>query len=465
MRPRVSSILIVIVVLIVIAAYMFFASNGTMAFRRVAWDQKFDRPAEGYYASLAEGFRRGQLSMAHEADPRLKAAFDPYRADVREKYHAPFLWDASFYRGKYYLYFTPLPVILFYLPFRVIAGAYPLDALAGVFFSAWAFVMATLTLRQAFKSRNLHLSLPLWILVIGLGNVIAFTLSFVRTYEVAILGATAMSATWAYALLRFMETQSAKHAAWMGLWLALAIIARPNLIVLSMIVPFTIPLRNRRAWAAVLAPVVIVAVLTGAYNYLRFGSARQLGWTYQLTGQPMRSYRACSLCSFPEALRAINHTANYLGLPPKIHTGFPFIEATFPQVDASVSLPGNEPVVGILAVNPLVIVANILALLLLPMWRTLDTTDRAGLRILAGSWLVLLSLSTCWYVVARYSLDFMLLMCVASAIVIESGLTQLAAHGVSIRAMRIAVVVLGVLSILIGTLLGFEGPFGAFHAH
>lgn len=457
-----SRLILIITILIVLVAYAFFASNGTMAFHRVAWDQTFKRPAEGYYASLAEGFRRGQLSMAHEADPRLKAAFDPYRADVREKYHAPYLWDASFYHGKYYLYFTPLPVILFYLPFRVIAGAYPLDALAGVFFSAWAFVMATLTLRRAFKARTLHLPLALWILVIGLGNVIAFTLSFVRTYEVAILAATAMSATWAYALLRFMETQSAKHAAWMGLWLALAIIARPNLIVLSLIVPFTIPLRNRRAWAAVLAPVVIVAVLTGAYNYLRFGSARQLGWTYQLTGQPMRNYHACGCSNFPQLLRAINHAANYLALPPKIHTRFPFVEATFPQVDPSISLPGNEPVVGILAVNPLVIVANILALLVLPAWRTLDTTDRFGLRLLGGSWLVLLSLSTCWYVVARYSLDFMLLMCLASAIVIESGLTFLGAHGVSIRAMRIAAIALAILSIVIGTLLGLEGPFGAF---
>src|SRR5204862_40417 len=304
MRPRLSPILIAIAVLAVLAAYVFFASNGTMAFRRVAWDQKFERPAEGYYASLAEGFRCGQLSMAHEADPRLKAAFDPYRADVREQCHAPYLWDASFYRGRYYLYFTALPVVLFYLPFRVIAGAYPLDALAGVFFSAWAFIMATLTLRRAFLGRNLHLPLPLWILVIGLGNVIAFTLSFVRTYEVAILAATAMSATWAYALLRFIETQSAKHAMWMGLWLALAVVA----------------------------------------------------------------------------------------------------------------------------------------LLLRPAWRTRATPARAGPRLLAGARLVLLSLSACWYVVARYSLDFMLLMCIASAIAIECGLAQLAAHGISIRALRIGIV-------------------------
>ncbi|PYQ28848.1 MAG: hypothetical protein DMF56_14335 [Acidobacteria bacterium] len=463
MRPRLSPILIAIAVLAVLAAYVFFASNGTMAFRRVAWDQKFERPAEGYYASLAEGFRRGQLSMAHEADPRLKAAFDPYRADVREQYHAPYLWDASFYRGRYYLYFTALPVVLFYLPFRVIAGAYPLDALAGVFFSAWAFIMATLTLRRAFLGRNLHLPLPLWILVIGLGNVIAFTLSFVRTYEVAILAATAMSATWAYALLRFIETQSAKHAMWMGLWLALAVVARPNLIVLTLIVPFTIGLRNRRAWVAFIIPAILVAVLAGTYNYRRFGNVRQLGWTYQLTGQPMRNYRACSLCNVAEGLRAVNHAANYIGLPPKIRTRFPFVEATLPQVDASISLPGNEPVVGILAVNPLVIAGNVLALLLLPAWRTLDTTARAGLRLLAGAWLVLLSLSACWYVVARYSLDFMLLMCIASAIAIECGLAQLAAHGISIRALRIGIVALAVGSIVIATLLGFEGPFGAFH--
>ena len=94
----------VFAVLAVVTVYVFFASAGTMAFRRLPWHRgQTESPGSGYYASLAEGFLRGQLEMATPADPRLAHLKNPY--DVNS-YEEPVdrVWDASYFHGRYYLY-------------------------------------------------------------------------------------------------------------------------------------------------------------------------------------------------------------------------------------------------------------------------------------------------------------------------------------------------------------------------
>src|SRR5215213_3560711 len=97
----------------VVAAYAFFASYGEFEFHSRQWDTPGGRPGDAYYASLSEGFLRGQLSMAHKPDPQLMAMANPYDYAEREKIKVPYLWDASYLNGRYYLYFTPLPAFFF----------------------------------------------------------------------------------------------------------------------------------------------------------------------------------------------------------------------------------------------------------------------------------------------------------------------------------------------------------------
>src|SRR5687768_11579465 len=117
---RMSAILTAAAILFVLYAYTFFATYGRFHFHSRPWDLPGGRPGDAYYASLTEGFLRGQLSMAHRPDPRLMAMPHPYDHQAREANKVPYLWDASYFNGRYYLYFTPLPALLFYLPFRVI---------------------------------------------------------------------------------------------------------------------------------------------------------------------------------------------------------------------------------------------------------------------------------------------------------------------------------------------------------
>ncbi|HYO77453.1 MAG TPA: hypothetical protein VE010_13410, partial [Thermoanaerobaculia bacterium] len=118
-------------VLFVIFTYAFFGSAGTLEFRRVV-------PERTYYGNLTEGFLRGQLNMISGAEPEILRLENPYELKQREG--LAYLWDASLYNGRYYLYFSPVPILLFVLPFRVTSGGLPSDELSAAFFFVWAFL-------------------------------------------------------------------------------------------------------------------------------------------------------------------------------------------------------------------------------------------------------------------------------------------------------------------------------------
>lgn len=436
-----------------------------MRFHRLHWfDQHSDSLAAEYYTLQTEGFLRGHLSMAATPDARLLTMKNPYDFQARQDLNVDYLWDASYYRGKYYLYFTPLPVLLFYLPYRVLARGYPSDAFAATFFSAWAFVMATLFLRRALANRKRSVPMWVWILFVGIGNMIPFSLSDVRVYEVAVLCGVAMSATWAWALLRFLEKPDARRAVWVGVWLALAIASRANLIVL--LLPTVVVMwrhRSARVVAAAAAPLFVVACALLTFNYARFGNPLESGIQYQMTFVDMSTVSRCGLRSLKELTRFFDNALEYQFWTPMVWTKFPYLEALGARVDPKVSFPGDsEQVVGVAVIMPLMMIGTAFALLLVLARVRDDPAVVASAAVFAGAWLILFSLSTCWWIVARYSLDFMMLMALATPVCVEIGLAMLAQWDIRTMPLRILFVVLTVYSIVFGALMGFDGRMGAF---
>ena len=461
-------------VLAVLAAYFFFPSGGTFDFRRIPWDQS-------YYASLAEGFFRGHLYMASEPDPRLMSLPFPYDHKAREG--TEYIWDASYLNGHYYLYFSPVPALTFYMPYRLLRGAYPRDGLAAAVFASWAFLAAVAFARRALaltsgapassppgqppgRRRSVG---PLWILLIGFGNVAIFQLADIRIYEVAILAGAAMTATWAYALVRYVEQPTVRRAVWMSVWLALSIAARPNVGVLLFVTAAVLLLNakeRRRTFVAAAVPLAIIAAAMLTYNVARFGRPLEFGETYQLTFVPMEGRAVCRLCTLPELSRFGNNVMHYLFWAPSIRSEFPFVGVQYANPDPNVSfpMPGSEPMIGVVPLVPLTMFGTLLAVLFALRRARPDDGTRAGMQVMAAAWLILLALSTCWWIVSRYSLDFMFLMAAASVICVESGLTFLESIGVRLLPVRIAVFVLAVYSILMGFMLGFaNGTFKRLH--
>lgn len=453
----------------VLAIYVFFGSVGRMSFRRIQWYQQHtDSPGAEYYVRLADGFLHGHLSMTASADPRLETMPDPYDYDARTGQGIDSLWDASYYKGAYYLYFTPLPALLFYIPHKLLTGGYPNDQLAGTFFAAWAFVAAALFLHRALRERRRYLPIWLWVPFVGLANLVPFSLPDLRVYELAVLCGAAMSATWALALLRFVEAPTRARAVMMTFWAAMAFASRQDLIVLLLPTAAALyfvdqPLRVRvRNAVAAAVPLALIFVALAAYNYARYGQIREYGLEYQMTFVSMKGQRMCSLCTTSEAWRFVNNAVHYEFFTPAIWTSFPYVEPLAAHVDRRVSFPGDpEQIVGIAAIAPLTIAGAIAALLLTLMRRQRDAATSATIAVSAGSWLVLFALSTCWWIVARYSLDFMLLMLIASAVAIERCLAHLDGT-IRLFPLRAGVAILAVYSILVGSLMGFEGRNAAF---
>lgn len=436
-------------VLAVLAAYVWFGSGGTFSFRRVSWERTGESGfTERYYAALAEGFLRGHLDLPYARDGRWGQLANAYDFKERERVGMQWeMWDASLYNGRFYLYFSPVPVLLFYIPFRLIAGAYPPDALAATFFCAWAFLACVAFARRALGERMR----AIWVLLIGLGSVVPFMLTFVRAYEVAVATGMAMTASFAYALLRFTETRSTKHAVWMGVWLALAIATRPNLAVLAIVAVFVL-FRHWRAAMFALIPIAVVGGSYAIYNYARFGNPLELGMTYQISYLPMWRAAPCSLCSAPDAIRFVNNVMHYVFWAPTFTGPFPYADFQRSALDPAVSFTGGaEQIVGIAALVPLVLVGTAIAL----VWRA--EWNRAPRIVMASAWLILAGLATCRWVTARYSLDFMLLMTTSAIVCIELALTD-----VRRRAVAIVIAIVACYSILTGVLAGVRGPEGIF---
>jgi hypothetical protein len=234
----------------------------------------------------------------------------------------------------------------------------------------------------------------------------------------------------------------------MGVFLALAVAARPNLIVL--IIPTLLAMyRTRpllRIARAALLPIVISTAILWSYNFARFGKPFELGVTYQMEFTSMIGKRVCAVCNSKEVLRVFNNAEHYLLWPVSIDSHFPFVSLQASRLDPAVSAPlGADTILGLFAMLPIAAMGTVFAL----MRRRDGATD-----VMFGAWLVLGALCTCWWVVARYSLDFTMLMAVASIVCIE--------RAPATRMLRIVTTTLAVYSIALGLLLGFEGLGGSF---
>lgn len=428
-----------IAILLVAAAYFFAGSNGRFRFELIGWEQS-------HYASLAEGFLRGQVSMAHVPDPALVAVPDPWLPELRKD--VPSLHDASYFEGRYYLYFTPIPALLVHIPVKLATGRYPSDPLAGTLFAIGAFLAQAAFVLRALRDRKTALPRWLWILFTGLGNVTLFILVDIWMYEVAALCGMLFASLWAWSFLRFLDTPAWRSAALMGTFMALAIASRPTLIVLGAIAAIVVLMtKNWRIAVAAAVPVVLVGSLYAAYNEARFRSPFETGLQYQLTNVALRDFPSCRLCTGPELGRFLNTVQQYVFRPVEVNARFPFVALRYNEYDPAVTFPAkHEEVAGIFAVIPL-LMASAFAVLLV--------RNRVAMLLTAGGWLTLLALSTCAWITTRYELDFLPPMILGGIVALEAGLAER-------RSLRYLVAALAVYSILLGTLLGLTGRSQAF---
>jgi hypothetical protein len=342
----------------IVAFYVFVVSAGHWTH----WPSYLN-----YYDWLAEGFRSGHLHTSIKPSPALIAAANPYdTANVGLG-----VWDLSYYKGEYYLYWGPVPALLLALTktvFRIsstVGDEYVVFALETIRLIAGALLIVVM-------ARRLFPSVPRWLVataiaVFGIVNPTSYTLARGGVYEGAIVGGQAFVTLGLLFALCALTARPAAPRRWLilaGVSWALALGCRvslaPALALVTLATAFALTAGEgfgRARWIhlvrVLIAPAACLAAGVGlllVYNKARFdswvdfGLGRQISWM-RYRGSP--SYVAPNLYS-------------YLLRPFSLACKFPFVgaetgigERGFPK---GYTLPRDyyayEPTVGILNGTP-----------------------------------------------------------------------------------------------------------------
>ncbi len=309
----------------------------TLVSAKRAW--RWGEPQQDFYNQLVDGFLDGQLNLKVEVAPELLRVKDPY--DPAQRPPGAGLHDATFYQGKYYIYFGVVPAVVLLLPFTVVTGMdLPLPAAVGVFVfvgfllsvAAWSDVK-----RRYFPAAGATIRLACG-LALGLASLGPVLLRRPTIYEVAIASAYcfAMGALWCAGRALHAARRRAMWVAGASLCLGLAVGSRPSYVLAA---PLAMgPLAwwwwrhgrakqssdgvRRSGWLMVLAgagPLALCGLLLGLYNYLRFGSVSEFGVRYILSGvyESRMTHFSTSYLGF--------NLQNYFLTVPTWSEWFPFI--------------------------------------------------------------------------------------------------------------------------------------------
>jgi len=423
--------------LFTIAVFAFFAGNyATNSF-----------PSSHYYQDLGDSFLHGSLSLLQKPPEALATLDNPYYLDERKDIDS--LFDASYYNGNYYLYFSALPVILFYIPVRLIFGVFPSSQTSAVFFASLALIFWAGILRTAMKSTLLPKWA--WVLALGLALLLPNRLWDPAVYGVAVLCGVACSAAWGYFLCRFRENGSERDACLMSLAASFAMASRPHLGIL-VLVSLWVLRKNKAIWMS-LIPIVVVSALLATYNYARFGSPFELGVTYQISVVPMPRL---GLPTWQGLARYVSQLFHYLFWPPQTFTEFPFLRLRESQVGDLGTYPGAaESLIGCLVLVPFLIAGVAMALVKAPKT---DGAFRAAREMMVAGALILLFLPSFWLVTSRYTMDFLGLVALGAAICLENGFPRLKELALGPNAARALLACALIYSVLLGLSFSFPNP-------
>jgi hypothetical protein len=407
-----------------LAFYFVLADAGTDVFTTAT-------PAS-YYNFLTDAFVHGQTSLLVKPRAELLALRDPYDPKANEAYR---MHDALLYKGHYYLYWGLSPVLLAYLPVRIVTGRWLTDATACIIFASLGLLLYASLLvairKDYFPTSSGWTMIPLiWLLAFG--TMMPFVLRRHLVYEVAITCGYFLTAVFLLAIYRG-AFRGALHRGWIiasGVALGLVFLCRLNLTVCILTALVACFLYARRADRAGISrghvlglafgPLVLCVAVQAFYNYARFGSLTDYGMRYQITMVYMPSY---TFFSVPRGLSSALYIFFSL---PIVSTHAPFLTATahgligpWRQVAEALQpyVPDFhvEPIVGILVAVPL-----LLTLVLAPFVRARESQE--DLKWFFTSILVAAAVQFAFICIAfapitRYEVDFMPMLLLALAIV------------------------------------------------
>lgn len=311
---------------------LFLAAAWLYSWTPATYPVRWTTPAgEGFYAELTDAFLHRQLHLPRVPDPKLASLADPYDPDQNAGLRVN---DLSYFRGRYYLYHSAVPVVVLLAPFRLLTGHYLTDpaacvvfCLVGAWFSLW--LLADIRRHAVPRASGVTFAACAAAAVFAHGYYLVLRSDGVNFVAIASAYAFLMMAVWAAGRALFTAGRTWPWLLLAGCAYGLAIASRPNYVfgAAALLIPVWSLRRRggiRAAWgnfAAVAVPVVLTVAALLAYNYARFGQPLEFGQRYMLGGWDQRKL---DFLGFKNV--AINAWYYLIG-PARWSAEFPFVNA------------------------------------------------------------------------------------------------------------------------------------------
>ena len=368
------------------------------------------------YALLSEAFLKRQLHFDVAPEQELLENPDPYNPNSRR--YPSFIWDASWYDQKYFLYFGPIPALILYAPSLALFHHPLTDDVAIILLTILAIVALGATCLSASR-RLLNLSPPAgllpWFLYIAFGSSLSLQLGG-GMYVVAALSGMLFQLLTLFFLIRCLTAQrpARGYALLAGVSALAAIGSRPTHMLVALCAGLLLCISaltvkdskiTLRTIATFAAPLFLGGAILAWYNYARFDSIFEFGLSYQLGLDDFTKQPLCALQNVLNQPRLLSVQAWYLLLqPPYLVAEFPYLSfKRFPPrdlIDPELTYLGADAVTGLFAVSPLLIPGIIATLI---YWRAFPKPAQLFFgTCLAIGICILAYLHTCIFAAARY---------------------------------------------------------------
>ena len=244
---------------------------------------------EYYYTNAV---MNGKLSLDYPVDEKLMQSNNPYDTSNR---NFNYLWDASYYKGKYYCYFGILPILSIFIPHKIITGKYLTTPQGCLIYTILGLITTYLIFEKIIKKYFKEIDIITYTLsfvFIVLGSKLLLCMHRPGFYELVSLAAY-FHVTLGINLTLFTNNKKKNLIGYTSL--ALAVLCRPTSLLCSiLILPKIINKIKKKDFKIIDAIILIIPYLTvGLFtmyiNYIRFDSIFEFGITYQLTTNNLQS--------------------------------------------------------------------------------------------------------------------------------------------------------------------------------
>lgn len=325
-------------------------------------------PYSHYMDYQAQGFLQGKLSLSILPPEALSALSDPY--DWRAREEIDYLWDASYYQGKYYYYWGPFPSLITAGIKLFFTGVVEDQIICFIFYSLLiaAFAGVLFHIKTFYFKNTPWWIIPAAIFCLGFSTPVFWLINRPSIYEATIAAGQALFMLALFGFVHSLSSQK-KTCHWLALTgislgcsmasrfsNSIAVFGLAGMITFMILKRASSLQKKSKEIASLLLPILSVLLAVFWFNYARFGNILETGISYQLTGDALPDNPALTysfLYGIPNLYLNLFHP---LTIDPQ---SFPFLFTPFLKESIwpnRISLPPayyyTEPTTGLLLTIP-----------------------------------------------------------------------------------------------------------------